>query len=122
LRSRRLCRCCRTEERNEEKKPHRINCHDHCSACDLHFHGLAAFDAHRVDGECVEDPLSVMTQSETPRPKLQVLTTEGYCRLQKGAMKDGRLVNEYHPVTIYQGYVAVSQESQIAGYGQKVLW
>lgn len=96
------------EEPEEEKKSRRQGCNNHCARCDMHFSGLTAFDAHRAEGECTEEPLTLMTSGKNPHPRLQVWTEDGYCRLQKGAMRDGRpavgLEHGYHPVTIYQAY------------------
>lgn len=30
------------------RKKNRVTCTNHCSACGLHFHSVAAFDAHRI--------------------------------------------------------------------------
>ena len=97
----------------EARAPARQTCTDHCGACELHFHGLGAFDLHRQgeqgDRHCV-DPLSVVDKDGMPR--LQVWTLQGYCRLGKGCYEDGRLVREDHPVTIWQ---TAKTEAQLEG-------
>lgn len=65
----------------------RQTCTDYCSGCGRHFHGLGAFDAHRVgqfgvDRHC-GDP--------TGLSGLQVWTEAGYCDF-----------TDSHPTTIWQ--------------------
>jgi hypothetical protein len=81
------------------KKKRRVavqSCTDHCAGCDRHFHGLGAFDAHRVDGACKEPSrVKVTKRDNTKVQALQVWTTAGICRL-------GRRGVVTEPVTVWQ--------------------
>ena len=79
----------------------RKTCTYHCRTCDRHFHGLEAFDQHRVfEDPRVEDwstrkcgdPEYLLR--EDGNPELVPYTTEGYCAIQAEKLQ--------HPVTIWQ--------------------
>lgn len=87
----------------------RRTCTDHCATCDLHFHGLGAFDAHRRNGYCAE-PGEVLYPEGSKRegqPMLQVWTAQGSCEHMRGCWQDGRRVRWEEPVTVWQ--MAVSE-------------
>ena len=86
----------------EEEKPRRRTCTEHCATCNRHFHGLNTFDAHIRTGECVEPDSILNTKG---MPFAQVWTEDGWCDLEKGCWHDGRRVKYMHPVTIWQTYV-----------------
>src|SRR5690349_7861614 len=98
----------------EEKKPRRQSCTDHCGVCDRHFSGLGAFDAHRKDGECL-DPAAVVFLSG-PREGLAALnvwTETGACDHVKGNWKDGKRLWWAEPVTVWQKAVTEEQRARM---------
>ena len=97
----------------KERKPPRPTCTDHCTGCGRHFHGLAAFDRHRVDGHCT-DPVGLLMRSKggDERPSLQQWTPDGYCDKERGCWEEGKRVRYVHPVTIWQ--VATTEEQRLA--------
>jgi len=82
-----------------ERTPARPTCTAHCTSCDHHFHGLAAFDAHRVDFECQEP---AERRSEKGRELLRIWTETGICTLSSGLWSDGRLIHTVEGITIWQ--------------------
>jgi len=86
-------------------------CTDHCSACGRHFHGLAAFDAHRVDSACI-DPSTA--ENSKGKSLLQVWVTDGFCDKVAGCWVDGRYDHHVHPVTIWQTFKTEAQVEQLA--------
>jgi hypothetical protein len=90
----------------------RQTCTDHASCCSQHFHGLAAFDAHRKDGVC-RDASEVLYGPDSKRsgqPVLQSWTESGSCALEKGCYVDGKLDHYVEGVTIWQ--IAPSAKQQ----------
>ena len=80
-------------------------CTDHCAGCDRHFHGIRAFDLHRVDFQCF-DPHDLVTNKRdgTSDPALQIWTNEGHCTLGAGCRKEGKVVRIDTQVTVWQPY------------------
>ena len=91
----------------------RIFCQDHCATCDRHFSGLGAFDAHRVDGECIE-PWSLHHPKDATRPTLQIRTSEGYCDKMPGVWVNGQHGADAHPVTIWQKYITPEAQERFS--------
>ena len=60
-------------------------CTNHCSACRLHFHSLAAFEAHRRGFACLA-PADLVDL--TGRDRLEVLTEHGECRMYETVERD----------------------------------
>lgn len=74
-------------------------CTNHCSQCGRHFHSVAAFDIHLARDEtgwpvCL-DPIDL--EDRDGRPRLEVLSTEGECRMYD----DGSGTNIKRPVMVW---------------------
>ena len=82
-----------------QREPSRQTCTAHCTTCNLHFHGVTAFDLHRQKFECVEPQERV---SPKGNPLLQVWTEEGSCDLSDGCWENGKRVRFEEPITIWQ--------------------
>ena len=87
----------------DEERLVRQTCTDHCATCGGHFHGLGAFDAHRMQGACYAGFLYDLINTKGTR-LLQVWTEEGYCDKEKGCWADGKRDHYSHPVTIWQTF------------------
>ncbi len=79
----------------------RQTCTDHCGGCNQHFHGLKAFDAHRLGMKCTPGAEAIGRKDQ---PLLQAWTTNGWCSLQTGCRAEGHIVQWLNPVTIWQTY------------------
>lgn len=75
-------------------KPKTMHCSLHCCSCDAHFHGLGAFDRHRIGAwdkrECIDPALATKMQS-----------TPGLCDKMPGCWADGKHVHD-EPGLIWQ--------------------
>jgi hypothetical protein len=100
----------------KERASSRQFCSDHCMGCGQHFHGIAAFDRHRMGGTCAEDCDVVVVPSRDggSRKALQAWTNEGYCRIAPGCWENGRSVHINYPVTVWQAYQTPEQRERLA--------
>lgn len=81
----------------------RQTCTDHCAGCDQHFHGLGAFDAHRVNDACGPAGDAKFAKGKREGESiLQVWTDTGSCDKMPGCWKDGKLNHWDEGVTIWQ--------------------
>jgi hypothetical protein len=86
------------------KDENRKTCNNHCRGCGQHFHGLTAFDAHRVKGYCEDGPEVLLVRGTRAGSKaLQVWTQDGWCEHEKGCYVNGKFIKHVGPVTIYNG-------------------
>ena len=100
-----------------QRKSPTPTCTDHCATCERHFHGLGAFDAHRVDGECAEpSEVTVTARDSSTHPGLQLWTDSGACRLSRGVYKNGQIVQINSPVAIWQVWQSEQQKEALARF------
>lgn len=105
-----------TERKKKPREEWDHNCIAHCTACDAHFTGLAPFDAHRENGECV-DPGTVRFGEKSSRagqPVLQAI--KGRCDKLHGSWKDGKRLRWEEGIDLWQMSVSEADERQA------VLW
>lgn len=68
----------------------RVHCTNHCASCGMHFHSLAAFDAHRMGNHASNDALlgrhcehPLDRHGKDGRTSFICLTTVGVCDLSR---------------------------------------
>lgn len=107
-----------------EAKERRRTCTDHAVCCGQHFHGLAAFDAHRKDGICrdASEVLYGVNSKRYGEPVLQAWTASGSCALETGCYVDGKLDHYVEGVTIWQIAPTPEQAARLRELSQGVLW
>ncbi len=87
----------------QPRKPAIQTCTDHCVGCGSHFHGLKAFDLHRVGQVCTPPHMAQKARGKaTGALSLQVWTMVGYCDKEAGCWSEGKRIKYSYPVTIYQ--------------------
>jgi len=92
----------------------RQTCTDHCCGCGQHFHGLTAFDAHRVDGICREaGEVLYGAGKRQGQPILQVWTDEGCCDKEAGCWSEGKRLRYAEGVSIWQIAVTTEQRERL---------
>ena len=99
----------------KERAVAKQTCTDHCGGCGRHFHGLTAFDKHRVDGYCENPSVVVNTKRDgTLTPALMVWTGQGYCDKTADCWDNGARVKYNHPVEVWQVYATAEQKEKLA--------
>ncbi len=101
-----------------ERAAPRQTCRDHCQACNQHFSGLGAFDAHlNWNGErteCCEGAAAIIIgKDKRIRAALQVWSDDGWCELQNGCYVDGKRVKWEHPVVVWQVAMTEAQRERL---------